>query len=116
MEISGDAVLILKIRGAKEKYFQGAEDFFRGFEEINALFSRIKGAQTPPPSGPLSGTNLATFCLGDALVWGGGHNERDITLRVIERSLSDTRLRSSASTSWKKRKVFSKFELNKLGI
>ena len=34
--------LYLRICGAKEKYFQGAE----GFGEINALLSGIKGAQT----------------------------------------------------------------------
>ena len=38
----GEAELILRIWGAKEKYFQGAE----GFGEINALLSGIKGAQT----------------------------------------------------------------------
>ena len=32
--------LILRIYGAKEKYFQGAEEFW----EISALFSGIKGA------------------------------------------------------------------------
>ena len=31
--------------GSNGKYFQGAEDFFQGFGEINALFSGIKGAQ-----------------------------------------------------------------------
>ena len=43
--ILGEAELILKNWGAKEKYFQGAEEF----GEINALFSGIiiKGAQTP---------------------------------------------------------------------
>ena len=46
--IWGDAELILSIWGAKEKYFQGAEEFsFGDFEEINALFSGIKEAQTP---------------------------------------------------------------------
>ena len=37
--IVGEAELILRIWGAKEKYFQGAEEF----GEINALFSGIKG-------------------------------------------------------------------------
>ena len=47
--IWGEAELILGIWGAKEKYFQGAEVlFFQGVGEINALFSGIKGAQTPP--------------------------------------------------------------------
>ena len=46
--IWGEAELILRIWGAKEKYFQGAEEFFfREFWEINALFSGITGAQTP---------------------------------------------------------------------
>ena len=45
--IWGAAELLLWIWGAEEKYFQGAEDFFQGFWEINALFSGIKGAQTP---------------------------------------------------------------------
>ena len=51
-EILGEAELILKIWGAREKLFQGAEDFFHGDREINALFSGIKGAQTPLPWGP----------------------------------------------------------------
>ena len=38
--IWGEAELILRIWGAKGKYFQGAEEFW----EINALFSGIKGA------------------------------------------------------------------------
>ena len=46
--IWGEAELILRIWGAKEKYFQGAEVFFFWrFGETNALFSGIKGAQTP---------------------------------------------------------------------
>ena len=36
-----EAKLILRIWGAKEKYFQGAEEF----GEISALFSGIKGAE-----------------------------------------------------------------------
>ena len=60
--IWGEAELILRIWGAKEKYFQGAEVFFfQGFGEINALFSGIKGAQTPPP--PLSRTLAKLFQL-----------------------------------------------------
>ena len=48
--IWGEAELILRIWGAKEKYFQGAEVLsFRDLGEINALFSGIKRAQTPPP-------------------------------------------------------------------
>ena len=44
------AELILRIWGAKEKYFQGVDEFsFRDWG-INALFSGIKGAQPPPPS------------------------------------------------------------------
>ena len=39
----GEAEVILGIWGAKEKKFQGA----KGVCEINALFSGIKGAQTP---------------------------------------------------------------------
>ena len=35
--IAGEAELILGIWGAKAKYLQGAEDFFRGFGKINAL-------------------------------------------------------------------------------
>ena len=46
--IFGEAELILRIWGAKEKYFQGTEEFsFRDLGEINALFSEIDGAQTP---------------------------------------------------------------------
>ena len=45
--IRGEAELILRIWGAKEKYFQEAEEFFfQEFGEINALFSGITGAQT----------------------------------------------------------------------
>ena len=40
LEIQGEAELILRILGAKEKYFQG-------FWEIDTLFSGIKGAHTP---------------------------------------------------------------------
>ena len=38
--IWGEAELILRIWGAKKKYFQGAEEFW----EISALFLGIKGA------------------------------------------------------------------------
>ena len=38
--IWGEAELILRIWGAKEKHFQGAEEFW----QISALFSGIKGA------------------------------------------------------------------------
>ena len=48
--IWGEAELILRIWSAKKKYFQGA----KGFGEINALFSVIKGAQTP-----LGGLNVS---------------------------------------------------------
>ena len=41
--ILGEAELILRIWGAKEKYFQGAEEFW----EISALFSGTKGARSP---------------------------------------------------------------------
>ena len=60
--IWGEAELILRVWGAKEKYFQGAEEFsFRDFffffwgggGGVNALFSGIKGAQTPSPPGGL---------------------------------------------------------------
>ena len=44
--ILGEAELILRIWGAKEKYFQGAEDFFQGFGEINAF--RDQGGTVPP--------------------------------------------------------------------
>ena len=49
--ILGGAKLILRILGAKKKYFQGVEDFFQGSGEINPFFSVVKGAQTPPPRG-----------------------------------------------------------------
>ena len=46
--IWGEAELILRIWGAKEKYFQGAEEFFfQGFWEMNPILSGIKGAQMP---------------------------------------------------------------------
>ena len=46
--ILGEAELFLGIWGAKTKNFLGAEEIiFQGFWEINALFSGIKGAQTP---------------------------------------------------------------------
>ena len=48
--IWGEAELILRIWGAKERYFQGAEVLFSGIWGDNALFSGIKGAQ--PPWGP----------------------------------------------------------------
>ena len=41
-------MIILWILGAKAKYFQGADNFFQGFGEINALFLGSKEAQTPP--------------------------------------------------------------------
>ena len=47
----GEAELILAICGAKANYFQGAEDFFQEFGEINALFLGNKGTQTPSPGG-----------------------------------------------------------------
>ena len=50
--IFGEAELILRIWVAKEKYFQGAQVLsFRDLGEITALFSGIKGAQTPTPGG-----------------------------------------------------------------
>ena len=49
----------LRIWGAKEKYLQGAEEF----GEINALFSGIKGAQTP--WGPQYYFCYALMCLAD---------------------------------------------------
>ena len=62
--IWGEAELILRIWGAKEKYFQGAEVFFfQGFGEINALFSGIKGAQTPPPPCQGHWRNCSNFCI-----------------------------------------------------
>ena len=46
--IWGEAELILRVWGAKEKYFQGAGKFsLRDLGEINSLFSGIKAAQTP---------------------------------------------------------------------
>ena len=61
--IWGEAELILRIWGAKEKYSQGAEEFW----EISALFSGIKGANTP--WGPqyyiryaLMGTRIYSLC------------------------------------------------------
>ena len=48
--IWGESESILRTWGAKEIYFQGAEEFsfyIQGFWEINALFSGIKRAQTP---------------------------------------------------------------------
>ena len=36
--------LILGILGANSKYIQGAEDYFQGLVEINALFLGSKGA------------------------------------------------------------------------
>ena len=51
--IWGEAELFLRICGAKAKYFlRSRGNYFQGFGEINALFSGIKGAQTPPPVGP----------------------------------------------------------------
>ena len=48
LAIWGEAELILRIWGAKEKYFQGAVEFsFRVLGVISALFSGIEGAQTP---------------------------------------------------------------------
>ena len=50
--ILGEAEIILRIWGAMEKYFHGAEDFFSGiWGEQCIFFSGIKGAQTPlgPP-------------------------------------------------------------------
>ena len=47
--IWGGAELILRILGAKENTFRELRIFFKGFGEINALFSGIKGAQPPPP-------------------------------------------------------------------
>ena len=49
--ILGEAELILRIWGAKENTFRELRIFFHGFREINALFSGIKGALTPPPWG-----------------------------------------------------------------
>ena len=49
--IWGEAELILRIWGAKGKYFQGAQ----GFGEIDALFSGINRAQTP-----LGSSNIQT--------------------------------------------------------
>ena len=39
----------LGIWGARANTFREPRKLFKGFGEINALFSGIKGAQTPPP-------------------------------------------------------------------
>ena len=51
-----EAELVLGIWGAKAKYLQGAEDFFQGFGEIDALFIRctgggvrLRGLRNKPP-------------------------------------------------------------------
>ena len=45
--ILGKAESILRIWGSKENTFRELRIFFQEFGEINALFSGIKGAQTP---------------------------------------------------------------------
>ena len=47
--IWGEAALIIRILGANEKYFQGADEFFGGggFGGDQCIFLGIKGAQTP---------------------------------------------------------------------
>ena len=45
---------IFRDLGSKGKVLIGSQgNYFQGSGEINALFSGIKGAQTPPPGGPL---------------------------------------------------------------
>ena len=46
---------IFRDLGSKGKILLGSRgNYFQGSGEINALFSGIKGAQTPPPRGGLS--------------------------------------------------------------
>ena len=47
LEICGETELILRLWGAKEKYFQGSEEFLSGIWGDQTLFLGIKGAQTP---------------------------------------------------------------------
>ena len=46
--IWGEAELFLGIWGAKANTFRETRKLFAGSGEMNALFSGIKGAQTPP--------------------------------------------------------------------
>ena len=57
--------------GSKGKILLGSRgNYFQGSVEINALFSGIKGEQTPPPLGGLLYINLITFLKHFALeVW-----------------------------------------------
>ena len=50
----GEAELFLGIWAAKANTFRETRKLFAGRREINALFSGIKGAQTPPPGAHLS--------------------------------------------------------------
>ena len=47
----GEKLNYFRDLGSKGNILLGSRgNYFQGFEEINALFSGIKGAQTPPPS------------------------------------------------------------------
>ena len=69
--IWGEAELILRIWGAKEKYFQG-------FGEINALFSGIKGAQTP-----LGASDLINVICGKKFCQGHWRNSSNFCIKYI---------------------------------
>ena len=51
---SGEKLVFFRDLGSKGKILLGSRgNYFQGSGEINALFSGIKGAQTPPPPGGL---------------------------------------------------------------
>ena len=58
LEIWGEAELILRIKGAKEKYFQGAEEF--SFRDFRILLHHFLGSREhrPPSWGFQEGKSL----------------------------------------------------------
>ena len=64
--IWGEAELFFRDLGSEGKYFLGRRGhYLQGHGEINALFSGIKGAQTPPPPW---GASWLWVCTGDNLL------------------------------------------------
>ena len=70
---------IFKDLGSKGKILLGSRgNYFQGSGEINALFSGIKGAQTPPP--PLGAQFVS--CLGLSIIG----SEILLTLRLFNKT------------------------------
>ena len=63
--IWGEAKLILRILGAKKKYFQGVEDFFPGIWGDQCIFFRDQGCTDPPGASDIGYNLILYFFIAD---------------------------------------------------